>query len=92
MLPITFFCVHGNHEERPENISTYEEKRWHEGMVYFEEEYPNILFAMDGEIYDFDGEKAIVIGGAYSVDKYKRLSNGQPWFDSEQPDTVRRKL
>lgn len=85
-LPITFFCIHGNHEERPYNISTYEEKQWRGGLVFYEEEYPNLLFAEDGEIYDFDGKKAIVIGGAYSVDKFYRLRNGLPWFDSEQPD------
>ena len=85
-LPVTLFCIHGNHEERPCNISGYEEKQWHGGTVLYEEDYPNILFAQDGEIYDFEGKKAIVIGGAYSVDKYYRLSGGAPWFDSEQPD------
>lgn len=85
---ITFFCIHGNHEERPYNIEGYEEMDWHGGKVYIEENYPNILFADDGETYDFDGKKAIVIGGAYSVDKYYRLTNGMQWFDSEQPDEV----
>lgn len=85
-LPIILFCIHGNHEEYPYNISTYQEKIWHEGLVFYEEEYPNILFASDGEIYDFDGKKAITIGGAYSVDKYYRLRVGEPWFDSEQLD------
>ena len=68
-LPITLFCIHGNHEERPHLISTYIEKIWHGGLVYYEEEYPNILFAADGEIYDFNRNKAIVIGGAYSIDE-----------------------
>ena len=26
--PITFFCIHGNHEERPENIKTYKAKNF----------------------------------------------------------------
>jgi len=85
-LPITLFCIHGNHEERPYNISTYDEKKWRGGLVHYEKEYSNVLFAEDGEIYDFEGKKAIVIGGAYSVDKYYRLRNGLPWFESEQPD------
>ncbi len=84
-LPITLLCVHGNHEERPFLLDNYEEKSWHEGIVYYEEEYPNLLFAKDGEIYDFDGKKAIVIGGAYSIDKYYRLRNGLAWFESELP-------
>lgn len=85
-LPITLFCIHGNHEERPSNISSYEEKMWHGGTVLYEEDYPNLLFAQDGEIYDFDGRKVIVIGGAYSIDKYVRIAGGAPWFEEEQPD------
>lgn len=53
--------------------------------MYYEESFPNLLFAKDGEIYDFDGKKAIAIGGAYSVDKWYRLSHGMAWFDTEQP-------
>ncbi len=85
-MPITFFCIHGNHEERPFNIPSYEEQIWHGATVYVEPRYPNIIFAKDGEIYDFEGQKYIAIGGAYSVDKYIRLMRGYPWFESEQPD------
>ena len=89
-MPITLFCIHGNHEARPANIDTYKEIEWHGGIVYIEEEYPNIIFAKDGEVYDFETEsginkKCIVIGGAYSVDKYYRLRNGWEWFEDEQP-------
>ncbi|MCR5127221.1 MAG: metallophosphoesterase [Lachnospiraceae bacterium] len=86
-LPITLFCIHGNHEARPwEATGNYEEAKWNGGIVYMEEEYPNLLFAKDGEIYDFNGRSVIAIGGAYSVDKYERLNGGGRWFDSEQPD------
>lgn len=85
-MPSTLFCVHGNHEARPDTIPTYEEMTWHGGRVMFEPTYPNILFPLDGEIFDFNGKRAIVIGGAYSVDKYYRLHNGLNWFDDEQPD------
>jgi len=84
-LPITLFCVHGNHEERPEELRGYEEQVWRGGVVLYEPEYPNLLFAQDGEVYGFEGGKAIVIGGAYSVDKYYRIANGLPWFPDEQP-------
>ncbi len=84
-LPITLFCIHGNHEERPYMIDTYEEKEWNGGVVYWEKDYPNILFAKDGEIYDFDDKKCLAIGGAYSIDKYYRLRVGAPWFETEQP-------
>lgn len=84
-LNITLFCIHGNHEERPYNISTYKTKEFHGGLVYYEEDYPNILFADDGEIYDFNGKKTLVIGGAYSVDKNFRIIYGYNWYESEQP-------
>ena len=89
-LEVTLLCVHGNHEERPFLIDGYEEKTWRGGVVYCEEEFPNLLFAKDGEIYDFDGIKSVVIGGAYSVDKYARIYGFAPWFESEQPsDEIR---
>lgn len=84
-MPITFFCIHGNHEERPFNISTYITKEWNGGTVYYEEEFPNILFAKDGEIYNINGKSVLVIGGAYSVDKEYRILKGWSWFKDEQP-------
>ncbi len=84
-LGITVFCIHGNHEMRPETIPSYITKEWNGGIVYYEEKYPNILFAKDGEIYDLDGRKSIAIGGAYSVDKFYRLERGYRWFPDEQP-------
>ena len=68
-IPITLFCIHGNHEQRPYNIPSYQEKEWHGGIVYVEEEYPNILFAKDREIFELDGYQTIAIGGAYSIDR-----------------------
>lgn len=84
-LKPVIFCIHGNHENRPSNIPTYTTKIWNGGLVYFESDYPNLLFAIDGEIYDLDGKRTIVIGGAYSVDKYYRISRGLRWFPDEQP-------
>lgn len=81
---IKLFCVHGNHEERPENISTYKEVDMFGGKVFIEEEYPNLIFAKNGELYDIDNKKALVIGGVYSVDKNYRIIYGHPWFKDEQ--------
>lgn len=89
----TVYCVRGNHEERAENIETYvvgfDENVGN--FVFFEEEFPNIRFLIDGECYNFNGKQALVLGGAYSVDKYYRLNRaaaaGQSftgWFESEQ--------
>ena len=84
-LGVTMLCIHGNHEMRPETIITYHEVQWRGGTVYVEDEFPNLLFAKDGEVYDIAGKKAIVIGGAYSVDKWYRLQRGLEWFPDEQP-------
>ena len=54
-------------------------------MVFVEDAYPNLLFAVDGEVFDMGGLQTIAIGGAYSVDKYYRLMNGWNWWPDEQP-------
>ena len=84
-LPITIFSIHGNHEVRPAAIPSYHIAEWNGGKVYIEDEYPNLLFAVDGEIYDLNGYQTLVIGGAYSVDKFYRLSRGWNWWEDEQP-------
>ena len=88
-VPITLLSIHGNHEQRPFTIPTYTEQDG--GIVYAEKEYPNILFAKDGEVYDLDGQKAIAIGGAYSIDKMYRIMYGYGWWEDEQPsDEIKR--
>lgn len=84
-VPVTFFCIHGNHEQRPSPELGYELGEYHGGKVWVEPKYPNILFAIDGEVYEFCGQSCIVIGGAYSVDKWYRLRNGWGWWSDEQP-------
>ena len=87
------YCVRGNHEERPQNIDTmdfvYDQEvgNW----IYWEDEYPNIRYLADGAIYNFKGYRCLVIGGAYSVDKWWRLqraaaqgSSFSGWFEDEQ--------
>lgn len=85
-IPLTFFCIHGNHEERPYNVKGYITEEHFGASCYVDPTYPNQIFAKDGEVYDFNGRKTIVIGGAYSVDKFYRLSRGSAWFESEQPN------
>ena len=80
------YCVRGNHEARPEDvegmISVYDKAV--DGMVYMQEKFPNIRYFHDGEIYTIDDLKCLVIGGAYSVDKYYRLSTNNIWHENEQ--------
>ena len=86
-LPIKLFCIHGNHEMRPETIDSYGFVPFHGALCWSESAYPNILFAMDGSVYRFGDKHCLVIGGAYSIDKYFRLENGLRWFEDEQPSS-----
>lgn len=85
-IPITLFCIHGNHEQRPQHIEQYKKHQFMGGKVYREDDFPTINFAIDGEIYYINGIKTMVCGGAYSVDKFYRIQNGWRWFEDEQPD------
>lgn len=85
-LSITLFCIHGNKENRPQNVSTYGIRSFCGGKVYYEPKYPNIYFAIDGEIYTFDGKKYMVVGGAHSVDKIRCLKEDLPFWNDEMPD------
>lgn len=94
------YCVRGNHEEHPGNIDSMEYV-FDEDVgywVYWEEDYPNIRYLADGFIYNFKGYRCLVIGGAYSVDKWWRLqqaaaqgSSFSGWFEDEQltPEEMR---
>ena len=81
---VKLFCIRGNHEERPENISSYSEVDMFGGKVFIEDDYPNLIFSKDGEVYNIDGKSVLVIGGAYSIDKNYRLMHGYKWFKDEQ--------
>lgn len=85
-LNITLFCLHGNKENRPQNLGTYGIRSFCGGKVYYEPKYPNILFAIDGEVYAFEGKKYMVVGGAHSVDKIRCLEKNRPFWEDEMPD------
>lgn len=84
-MPVTLLCVHGNHEMRPATLPGYRETDWRGGRVWLEDAYPNLLFARDGSLFDLEGARCLVAGGAYSVDKEWRLKDGRRWFADEQP-------
>jgi 3-oxoacid CoA-transferase subunit A len=89
----TIYCVRGNHEERPENLDYIE--HWYDnnvkGYIMMEPEFPLIKYFEDGGSYEICGHSVLVIGGAYSVDKWHRLARAQAngnsfsgWFEDEQ--------
>lgn len=87
-LPLTFLCLHGNHEERAWNVDTYRPQfiitDTFSGTVWVEDKYPNIWFLNDIAEFKLHDSNVLAISGAYSVDKPWRLRNKVKWFESEQ--------
>lgn len=81
-----FYLVRGNHEQRPELVPNIKQIYDNDvnGKVYYEKAFPNIRYFKDGAIYNINDKNILVIGGAYSIDKYYRLSHGMNWFKDEQ--------
>ena len=80
------YCIKGNHEGRPKNVKDmhkiYDSQV--DGYVWFQPDYPNIRYFEEYGIYKINGMKTLIIGGAYSVDKYYRLATGTKWFSDEE--------
>ena len=89
-----YYLVRGNHEARPEDCEgvewTYDSNV--AGIVGIDTSYPAIHYFRDGDTYDINNHRCLVIGGAYSIDKFYRLSRGYPyqWFANEQLDAKER--
>lgn len=69
------YCVRGNHEERPENLGYelgYDPEVF--GLVYHDPDFDNIKYFVDGGEYQIGKYSALIIGGAYSIDKWYRLA------------------
>lgn len=82
----TFYMVRGNHDNRPENIEgmeiIFDDNV--QGEVYYQLEYPYIRYLIDGKVYFFGKYKTLVVGGAYSVDKWYRIEKHLTWYSDEQ--------
>ena len=81
---INLFVIRGNHDANPANLNYMKEIKKYENIGYIEEEYPNIFYAKNGEVYNIENNTFLVLGGAYSVDKWYRLEKGYKWFTDEQ--------
>lgn len=85
----TIYCVRGNHEARPQDVSgmelVYDENV--KGEVYLQKKWPKLKYFKDWGFYQLGTHKVAVVGGAYSVDKFYRLRNNLRWFENEQLST-----
>ena len=91
------YWLRGNHEARPQDVPGYEkifDENVH-GTVYCDPRFPNLRAFLDYGFYDINGYTCLIIGGAYSVDKYYRLESAMlteetnnpkksGWFNNEQ--------
>lgn len=83
--PITFLVMRGNHDDRPSQYSlTPMYYSRFNATAYHDTKHANIYYAVDGEVYNLNNKKFLLIGGAYSVDKYYRLNAGYYWNPLEQ--------
>ena len=82
-------CVKGNHEARPSDVKdmklVYDENV--DGEVWMQDSFPTIRYFKEFGIYTIGGYKCLIVGGAYSVDKWHRLMYDWPWFPNEQLTT-----
>lgn len=91
-LSITLFLIRGNHDRRPSSVKNISVVRKFGNECFTEDSYCNIYYAIDGRDYIFDGRKCLVIGGAYSIDKFYRLMYApHTWFANEQLSEIEMK-
>ena len=96
-LGCLIYVLRGNHEARPTSLPNIRHIYDGDvnGKVWIEDDYPNIRYFDDFGIYKIDDYYTLVIGGAYSVDKWWRLArsglqeeNNNPkksgWWPDEQ--------
>ena len=88
---VKLLFVYGNHEKRPSTIDSYRLIDFCDAQAYVEDKYPALVFLKDGDIYTIAGKICLILGGAYSTDKDKRLE-GRDWWADEQPSQEIRDL
>lgn len=93
-LGVTIYCVRGNHEQRPELVEGIEKVFDDEinNYIYIHPRYPLIKYLIDGYTYQFNDYKVLILGGAYSVDKFRRVMHGSQWFEQEQLSEEEREI
>lgn len=79
--PYTILFVDGNHENF-DAINQYTIEVWHGGKVHRIRK--NILHLMRGQVFEIEQKTFFTMGGAYSIDKYRR-EPGVSWWSRELP-------
>lgn len=74
--PYTICFCDGNHENFPA-IYAYPKERWNGGSVHRIRR--NVLHLMRGQVFEIEGKRFFVMGGAYSIDRYMRKEGLSFW-------------
>ena len=84
-LGTKFVCIRGNHDGNPKDWN-YQLKydKDLDCEVWVKNQYPNVVFVPNGSVMNINGNRCLVAGGGYSVDKAWRILTGNPWFEDEQ--------
>jgi len=82
--PFTTLWLSGNHENF-DMIESYKISEMFGGKVRII--LNSIIQLMTGEVYEIEGKKIFVFGGALSIDQHLRLP-GRSWWDKEIPSIV----
>ena len=80
-LPFTILFCDGNHENFDE-LNHYPVELWNGGKIHRIRK--NVIHLMRGQVYEIDGKRIFVMGGAASIDK-KYLVEGVSWWPEEIP-------
>ena len=70
-------------------INAYDVTTWNGGKVHIiktdENGTPKVIHLMRGQVYEIEGKRIFVFGGAYSIDKAMRIE-GRRWWPQEMPN------
>lgn len=78
----TTLFVGGNHENY-DALEKYPIEKWNGGNIRRIRD--NIFYLMNGQVFEIDGYRFFVMGGATSVDKIFR-TEGESWWAQEEPE------
>lgn len=83
-IRIRILFIKGNHDCRPGMVKGYRLKDFGGSQAWAEEKFPDLIFLRDGQIYQVEGKRFLVIGGGYSADFFMRILRGEGyWFDEQ---------
>lgn len=77
----TVLFIDSNHENF-DKLNSYPVETWCGGKVH--KIRNNVIHLMRGEVYCIEGNTIFVMGGGYSIDKYRR-TEGVSWWPQEMP-------